>query len=93
MADTVDVSAHSSSNAGLYLIPVCTLGAVALALVVARVHTRLGRIAKLYLDDWLIIVAEVRLKSLLHVYELMVNPGVFFNRHSNRDCSIFAQLG
>jgi hypothetical protein len=48
-----------SNKAGTYLIPVCTLAAVALVLVVARVYTRLSRTGKLHLDDWLIVVAEV----------------------------------
>ncbi|KAJ4991001.1 hypothetical protein SVAN01_03572 [Stagonosporopsis vannaccii] len=59
MADAINAPAYSSNKAGLYLIPVCTLGAVALALVVARIYTRLRRTTKLYLDDWLIVAAEV----------------------------------
>lgn len=67
MADAVNVPAYSSNKAGLYLIPVCTLGAVALALVVARICTRLRRTRRLYLDDWLIVVAEVRQMAKLYV--------------------------
>ncbi|KAH6611674.1 hypothetical protein C7974DRAFT_324223 [Boeremia exigua] len=59
MADAVRIPAYSSSNAVLYLIPVCTLSFIALALVVVRVYTRMRRIAKVYLDDWLIVAAEV----------------------------------
>ncbi|KAF2622992.1 hypothetical protein BU25DRAFT_442841 [Macroventuria anomochaeta] len=59
MADAVNVPGYSSNKAGLYLIPVCTLGTVALALVVARIYTRLRRTGKLYLDDWLIVAAQV----------------------------------
>ncbi|KAF2820351.1 hypothetical protein CC86DRAFT_119975 [Ophiobolus disseminans] len=47
-----------SNKAPTYLIPVCTLAAIALALVVARVYTRVSRTGKLYLDDWIIVVAE-----------------------------------
>ncbi|KAH7086560.1 hypothetical protein FB567DRAFT_73968 [Paraphoma chrysanthemicola] len=47
-----------SNKAGTYLIPVCTVAAVAFALVVARIYTRLSRTGRLYLDDWLIVVAE-----------------------------------
>ena len=59
MADGGNVPAYSSNKADLYLIPVCTLGVLALALVIARIYTRLRRTAKLYLDDWLIVAAEV----------------------------------
>ena len=59
MADAGNVPAYTSNKAGLYLIPVCTLSVFALALVVARIYTRVRRTAKLYLDDWLIVAAEV----------------------------------
>lgn len=72
MTAVVNVPAYSSNKAGLYLIPVCTLGAVALALVVARIYTRLRRTGRLYLDDWLIIAAEVRLKNLCSIRSLTV---------------------
>jgi hypothetical protein len=58
MADAMANTPYSN-KAGTYLIPVCTFAAIALALVVARVYTRLRRTGKLYLDDWLIVVAEV----------------------------------
>jgi hypothetical protein len=60
MADGANVPSYSSNKAGLYLYPVCTLSAVALVLVVARICTRLRRSKKLHIDDWLIVAAEVR---------------------------------
>ncbi|KAH7112536.1 hypothetical protein B0J11DRAFT_498144 [Dendryphion nanum] len=42
----------------LYLVPVCILAVITLPLVVTRIYTRLTRTKKLYLDDWLILVAE-----------------------------------
>ncbi|KAH7394486.1 hypothetical protein BKA66DRAFT_410867 [Pyrenochaeta sp. MPI-SDFR-AT-0127] len=48
-----------SNKAGTYLIPVCTVGAVALLLVITRIYTRLTRTKRLYLDDWLIVIAEL----------------------------------
>ncbi|OAG05941.1 uncharacterized protein CC84DRAFT_1063901, partial [Paraphaeosphaeria sporulosa] len=48
-----------SNNSSIYLIPVTTLGVIALALVFLRIYTRATRIRKLYLDDWLIIGGEV----------------------------------
>jgi hypothetical protein len=53
-----------TNKAKTYLIPVCTVAVVALALVVARVYTRLSRTSRLHLDDWLIVVAEVSCKSI-----------------------------
>jgi hypothetical protein len=50
-----------SNKAGTYLGPVCTLAAITLALVIARIYTRLRRTGSLYLDDWLIVIAEVGL--------------------------------
>lgn len=48
-----------SNNSPTYLIPVSILGFIALVLVVLRIYTRLTRTRQLYIDDWLIIVAEV----------------------------------
>lgn len=48
-----------SNKAGTYLIPTCILGAISLVLVITRIYTRVTRTKKLYLDDWLIIIAEV----------------------------------
>jgi hypothetical protein len=62
MANTTAMPPYSN-KAGTYLIPVCTVAAVALALVVARVYTRLSRTGRLHLDDWLIVVAEVSCES------------------------------
>lgn len=49
-----------SNKIGIYLIPVCIFGAIALPLVVARIYTRVTRTKRLYLDDWLIVIAEVQ---------------------------------
>ncbi|EAT81286.1 hypothetical protein HBH56_131940 [Parastagonospora nodorum] len=57
MADVTPNSPYSN-KAGTYLIPVCTVAAIALVLVVIRVYTRLSRTGRLHLDDWLIVVAE-----------------------------------
>ncbi|KZM28170.1 uncharacterized protein EKO05_0003596 [Ascochyta rabiei] len=59
MPDAGNLPAYSSNKAGLYLYPVCILGVVALALVVVRTYIRLRRTGKLYLDDWLIVAAEI----------------------------------
>jgi hypothetical protein len=58
MTDNMSTPPYSNI-ATTYLAPVCTLAAVSLALVIARIHTRLSRTNALYLDDWLILVAEV----------------------------------
>ncbi|CAO2657949.1 Nn.00g072090.m01.CDS01 [Neocucurbitaria sp. VM-36] len=47
-----------SNKAPTYLIPVCILGVIALVLVIARIYTRVTRTKRLYLDDWLIVIAE-----------------------------------
>jgi cytochrome b561 len=93
MANTGNVPAYSSNKAGQYLIPVCTLGAVALALVVARIYTRLRRTRKLYLDDWLIVAAEVRQNASLYILLLIVDLGTFCNRHRHCHRSSKARLG
>lgn len=61
MADTTSsVAIPPYSNiAGLYLIPVCTVAAVALFMVVARIYTGVSRTGRLYIDDWLVVCAEV----------------------------------
>jgi hypothetical protein len=63
MADaTSSVAIPPYSNiAGLYLIPVCTVAAVALVIVVARIYKGVSRTGGLYIDDWLIVCAEVSL--------------------------------
>ncbi|KAF2258404.1 hypothetical protein CC78DRAFT_115911 [Lojkania enalia] len=48
----------NSNNIALYLVPVCILSAIALCLCVLRIWTRLRRTGRLYVDDWIIIVAE-----------------------------------
>jgi len=58
MADAM-ASPPYSNKARTYLIPVCTVAAIALVLVITRVYTRLARTGRLHLDDWLIVVAEV----------------------------------
>ena len=61
MADATAVQMPPySNNSGLYMIPVGTLAALSLILVVLRIYTRRRRVGKLYIDDQLIIVAEVR---------------------------------
>ncbi|KAJ4356879.1 hypothetical protein N0V95_002970 [Ascochyta clinopodiicola] len=72
MAGGTNVPAYSSNKAGLYLYPVCILGVIALALVVARTYTRLRRTGRLYLDDWLIVAAEVCQVYTLQVRLLIV---------------------
>ncbi|KAJ4366233.1 hypothetical protein N0V83_007869 [Neocucurbitaria cava] len=57
MADAT-VTTPYSNKAPTYLIPVCILGLLALVLVIARIYTRVTRTKRLYLDDWLIIIAE-----------------------------------
>jgi hypothetical protein len=56
MASTVD---PNSNNSSLYLVPVTILGGLALILFILRIWTRVSRTKQLYLDDWLIIAAEV----------------------------------
>ena len=58
MAITMETLSYSN-KAGTYLIPVCILAVISLILVIARICTRLNRTGALYLDDWLIVVAEV----------------------------------
>ncbi|CAN9220900.1 unnamed protein product [Alternaria alternata] len=47
-----------SNKAAIYLAPVISFGVVALFLVIARIYTRVKRTGQLYLDDWIIVVAE-----------------------------------
>ncbi|KAF2017477.1 hypothetical protein BU24DRAFT_151676 [Aaosphaeria arxii CBS 175.79] len=48
-----------SNKASLYIAPVWTLTAIALPLVILRIASRLKRTKSLYIDDWLILVAEI----------------------------------
>ncbi|KAF1851479.1 uncharacterized protein K460DRAFT_362218 [Cucurbitaria berberidis CBS 394.84] len=57
MATTMVIPPYSNKVA-TYLVPVCILGAIALLLVIARIYTRVTRTKRLYLDDWLILMAE-----------------------------------
>lgn len=93
MADASNAPAYSSNKAGLYLKPVCTLGAVALTLVIARVYTRLRRTARLHLEDWLIVAAEVRYNTVLCACMLNPDTGTFSSRHCNCYRSSCAWLG
>lgn len=54
----------SSNISNQYIIPVSILLAIALVIFVLRIWTRLTRTRKLYLDDWLIILAEVRYRTI-----------------------------
>jgi hypothetical protein len=47
-----------SNKAAIYLGPVVSFGVVAFFLVVARIYTRIKRTGKLFLDDWIIVIAE-----------------------------------
>lgn len=69
MATSMTMPAYSN-NRLMYLIPVPIFAAIGLVLVVLRVYTRLTRTKKLYLDDWLIIVAEVTIFLLRAQLEL-----------------------
>jgi hypothetical protein len=93
MADAVNVPVDSSNKSGLYLYPVCTLGAIALVLVVGRIYTRLRRTRILYIDDWLIIAAEVRQATASYVRLLNVNADSLYNRHSHCHSSSNPRLG
>lgn len=60
MATTMKMADPNSNNSNLYIIPVSIVLPIALVLVIARLWSRVKRTKKLYIDDWLILVAEVR---------------------------------
>ena len=57
MSDSMAAPPYSN-KAAIYLGPVISFGVVALFLVVARIYARMKRTGNLYLDDWIIVVAE-----------------------------------
>ena len=66
-----------TNNSSIYLIPVTLLGAIALVLVILRIYTRVARTRRLHLDDWLIIVGEVRLIFYKNLSYIDINLGTF----------------
>jgi hypothetical protein len=65
----------------LYLVPSCILGALALGLCIARVYTRLRGTSKFFVDDYLIVAAEVRINFSFLLFD---HCFFFVARHSMR---------
>lgn len=66
MATTMAPPPYSNINT-MYIVPVSILAVIALPLVIMRIYTRLTRTKQLYIDDWLIMVAEVTSPSSFHL--------------------------
>ena len=60
-ASTVDPNSNVSQ---LFTIPVSILAAISLILCVLRFWTRIKTTGRFYIDDWLILIAEVRTNIL-----------------------------
>jgi hypothetical protein len=57
----LDSSVPDSDVSTKFLVPVPILTAIALVLVVLRIRTRVKRTRQMYVDDWFVLTAMVRL--------------------------------